>query len=219
MDLVHRTDDQNGSVGELVLFGELQAVGDHRVVNSGRVKRFKRFPAKTHCIQFAFALGIFGAALVELLGLSGSAGEYVKAKAALGAHVAKPLVFCRQGAKEEAELRRICANMQCLAEHGRIGDTLRRKAREQTHLPRAAQRIEELCAEAGFPRVPNIRSKHLGAQTAHTAVDAQNLAADPWIVEQGEPGMREFSHLTHSLEGVALCGSRGAGFVAQKLRS
>jgi hypothetical protein len=40
------------------------------------------------------------------------------------------------------------------------------------------------------------------------------LATDPWIVEQGESGMREFAHLTHSLEGVALCGSRGAGFVA-----
>ena len=93
MDLVHRTDDQNGSDGKLVLFGELQAVGDHRVVDSGCVKRFKRFPAKTYCVQFAYALGIFGAALVELLGLSGSAREYVKAKAALGAHVAKPLMF------------------------------------------------------------------------------------------------------------------------------
>ena len=139
MDLVHRTDDQNGSVGKLVLFGELQAVGDHRVVDSGCVKRFKRFPAKTHRVQFAYALGILGAALVELLGLSGSAREYVKAKAALGAHVAKPLMFRRQRAKEEAELRRIRANMQRLAEHGGISDTLRRKAREQTHLPRAAQ--------------------------------------------------------------------------------
>lgn len=124
MDLVHRTDDQNGSVGKLVLFGELQAVGDHRVVDSGCVKRFKRFPAKTHCIQFAFALGVLGAALVELLGLSGPAREYVKAKAALSAHVAKPLVFCRQRAKKEAELRRICANVKCLAEHGCIGDAL-----------------------------------------------------------------------------------------------
>ena len=139
MDLVYRTDDQNGSVGKLVLFGELQAVGDHRVVDSGCVKRFKRFPAKPHCIQFAFALGVLGAALVELLGLSGSARKYVKAKAALGAHVAKPLMFRRQRAKEEAELRRIRANMQRLAEHGGISDTLRRKAREQTHLPRAAQ--------------------------------------------------------------------------------
>lgn len=139
MDLVHRTDDQNGSVGELVLFGELQAVGDHRVVDSGGVKRFKHFPAKTHGVQFAFALGVLGAALVELLGLSGSAGEYVKAKAALGTHEAKPLVFRSQGAKEEAELRRIRANVKRLAEHGGIGDTLRRKAREQSYLPRAAQ--------------------------------------------------------------------------------
>ena len=93
MDLVHRTDDQNGSVGKLVLFGELQSVGDHRFVDSGCVKRFKRFPAKTHFVQFAYALGILGAALVELLGLSGSARKYMKAKAALSAHVAKPLMF------------------------------------------------------------------------------------------------------------------------------
>ena len=45
VDLVHRTDDQNGSVGKLVLFGELQAVGDHRVVDSGVREAFQTLPS------------------------------------------------------------------------------------------------------------------------------------------------------------------------------
>lgn len=120
----YRTDDKNGSVGKLVLFGKLKSVGDHRIVDSGRVKRFKRLPAKTDRVQFAFALGVLGTALVELLGLCDSAREHVKTKAALRAHVAKPLVFCRQRAKKEAQLRWIRAHVKGLAEHGRIRDTL-----------------------------------------------------------------------------------------------
>jgi hypothetical protein len=93
VNLDNRTHDEYGSACELVFFSELQSVGHHGVVDPGRVKCVKRFPSKANRIQFACFLGVLGAALVELLGFSGSAREHVKAKAALGAHVAKTLVF------------------------------------------------------------------------------------------------------------------------------
>jgi hypothetical protein len=218
VDFLYGSDRENGSIAEAVFFGKAESVSDHRVQDARSVKRFKRVPFDADRIKFTLVFGVFGTALVQLLGHRNSASKHVKTKAALSPHVAKTLVLWGQGSKEESELRGIRADVKGLAKHGGIGDSVGGKTCEQANLARSAQRIEELRAVARFPSIPNVGSDHLGAKAAHSAVDTEHLATDPRIVQQGKSGIRQFTGLTHALQRVALGCSGCTGFVAEKLR-
>lgn len=216
VDFGHRAHDEDRSVGERVLFGEPKAVGDRRLSHPRSVERIKHLPFEAYGVEFALALRVLGAALVKLGGLKRSARKHLKTKAALGPNVAKALVLRRQGPKQKPELGWIRAHVQRLAEYRSIGHTFRRKARKQSHLARATQRIKELRPVARFPRLPIDRGKHLGAQTAHSPVDPQDLPANPGVVHQRKGGLGQLRGLAHALERMAFgrCGS--PGLIAQK---